>query len=353
MKRCGAALVAAGLLAATTLRGSDAPAETPNAATREYRYLMGTSILVEAFGGEEAARRLAIDEAFAAMAEVDRLMSNYRDDSELARINRMAGREAVTVSDPMLSILQAAQRVSLASGGAFDVTVGPLVRLWGFHDKQPHLPTPAELAGVRPLVGYQNVVIDEDRHTVRFVRPGVEIDLSGIAKGFAVELAAGVLRRHGLGGFVDAGGNQYLLGKPPGKKNWSIGIKSPDAPDRLLGVLELGEGSVATSAQNANYLSAGGRRYGHLLDPRTLQPSEASLSVTVVAPDGTLGDALTKAGFLLGPRQGLKVIESFPQTVGLIAYRKPDGSVGVAVSKSLAGRFRREPSSGSSTPPRR
>lgn len=353
MRRSRRALVAAGLLAVSGAPGLVVSAGPPDQSTREYRYLMGTSILVEAFRGEEAARRLAIGEAFAAMAEVDRLMSNYRDDSELVRINRMAGREAVTVSDPMLSILQAAQRVSLASGGAFDITVGPLVRLWGFHDKQPHLPTPAELAGVRPLVGYQNVVIDENRHTVRFARPRVEIDLGGIAKGFAVELAAGVLRRHGLGGFVDAGGNQYLLGKPPGKAYWSVGIKCPDAPDRLLGVLELDEGSVATSAQSANYLSAGGRRYGHLLDPRTLQPSEASLSVTVVSPDGALGDALTKAGFLLGPRQGLKVIESFPQTVGLIAYRKPDGSVGVAVSQSLAGRFHRQPSFGISTTPRR
>lgn len=353
MKRRRVARAAVVLLAVFGAPGPAAHAGPPDESTREYRYLMGTSILVEASGGEEALRRLAIDEAFAAMVEVDRLMSNYRDDSELARINRTAGQEPVTVSDPMLSILQAAQKVSLASGGAFDMTVGPLVRLWGFHDKQPHLPTAAELAQVRPLVGYQNVVIDEDRHTVRFARPGVELDLGGIAKGFAVELAAGVLRRHGLGGFIDAGGNQYLLGRLPGKASWSVGIKSPDAPDRLLGMLELGEGSVATSSQGANFLSVGGRRYGHLLDPRTLQPSEASLSVTVVSPDGTLGDALTKAAFLLGPRQGLKVMESFPQTVGLIAYRKPDGSVGVAVSKSLAGRFRREPASGLATTPRR
>lgn len=348
MRRSRRALVAAVLLAVSGAPRLAASAGSPDESTRESRYLMGTSILVEAFGGQEAARRLAIDEAFAAMVEVDRLMSNYRDDSELSRLNRTAGREAVTVSDPMLSILQAAQRVSLASGGAFDITVGPLVRLWGFHDKQPHLPTAAELAHVRPLVGYQNVVIDDNLHTVRFARPGLEIDLGGIAKGFAVELAAGVLRRHGLGGFVDAGGNQYLLGKPPGKASWSVGIKSPDAPGRLLGVLELGEGSVATSSQGANYLAAGGRRYGHLLDPRTLQPSEASLSVTVVSPDATLGDALTKAGFLLGRTRGLSVVESFPQTAALIAYRKADGSVGVAVSKSLAGKFRREPGSSGS-----
>jgi thiamine biosynthesis lipoprotein len=205
--------------------------------TREFRYLMGTSMQVQAIGGDEAARRGAIDEAFAAMAEVDRLMSNYRGDSELSHVNADAARAAVVVSDPMLRVLEAGQRVSAESNGAFDMTVGPLVRLWGFHDKTPHLPTAAELAGVRPLVDYRGLILDVPHHTVRFAHPGMEIDLGGIAKGFAVELAANVLRRHGLRGFVDAGGNQYMLGTPPGKTVWTVGIKNPDAVDRLIGVV--------------------------------------------------------------------------------------------------------------------
>ena len=119
----------------------------------------------------------------------------------------------------MLAVLDAAQRVSAASNGAFDVTVGPLVKLWGFHDKTPHVPSQAELASVRPLVDYRNVRLDADHKTVQFTQPGVELDLGGIAKGFAVEIAAGVLRRRGLAGFIDAGGNQYLLGTPPGKRS--------------------------------------------------------------------------------------------------------------------------------------
>jgi thiamine biosynthesis lipoprotein len=311
----------------------------PDATTREYRYLMGTSVEVEAYGGSGSERRAAIDEAFAAIAEVDRLMSNYRDDSELAQINGNADRVAVKISAPMLSILEAAQRVSALSEGAFDITVGPLVRLWGFHDKKAHVPTPEELARVRPLVGYKNLLIDESLSTARFARPGVELDLGGIAKGFAVELAANVLRKRGLAGFIDAGGNQYLLGHPPGKDSWRVGIKNPDAPDGLLGVLEVGEGSVSTSAQNANFLTAGNRTYGHILDPRTLQPSDAALSATIVSPDGTFADALSKVGFILGPGRGLAIIESFPQTAGLIAYRQPDGRVGIATSPRLRGRF--------------
>jgi thiamine biosynthesis lipoprotein len=310
-----------------------------DARTKEYRFLMGTSVSVEAFGGDEADRRAAVAEAFAAVAEVDRLMSNYRDDSELALINGRAAREPVRVSDPMLSVLQAAQEVSARSEGVFDITVGPLVRLWGFHDRQPHVPTPVELERVRGLIGYRNLVIDSGAHTVRFRRDGVELDLGGIAKGFAVELAAGVLRRHGLAGFIDAGGNQFLLGHPPGKTTWTIEIKNPDSPDRLLGVLDLSEGSVSTSAQYANSLVAGARQYGHILDPRTLQPSEGALSVTVVCPDATLADAMSKVGFMLGPAKGLAVIESFPESAAVIAFRKAGGAIGVAVSPRLTGRF--------------
>ena len=303
--------------------------------------MMGTSMSVEAFGGDEGTRRAAINEAFAAMAEVDRLMSNYRDDSELALINRHAAQEAVRASDPMLSVLQAAQEVSARSEGAFDVTVGPLVRLWGFHDHKPHEPTAAELSRVLSLVGYRKLVVDPAARTVRFLRGGVELDLGGIAKGFAVELAAGVLRSHGLAGFIDAGGNQFMVGQPPGKKAWRMGIKDPDSPDQLLGVLDLAEGSLSTSGQYANALRAGSRPYGHILDPRTGQPSEGALSATVVCPDATLADALSKVGFVLGPVRGLAVIESFPDAAAVIAFRRPDGTIDVAVSASLAGRFTR------------
>jgi hypothetical protein len=136
---------------------------------------MGTSIQVQAFGGDEAARLAAIDEAFAAFAEIDRLMSNYRDDSELTRLNRDGARDAVAVSEPMFAVLDAARRVSAASSGAFDITVGPLVRLWGFHDKAPHIPTDLEFAAVRPLVDYRGVLLDAEHRTAHFARPGVEL----------------------------------------------------------------------------------------------------------------------------------------------------------------------------------
>ena len=302
---------------------------------------MGTSVEVRAYNGDEGTRTVAIAEAFAAIAEVDRLMSNYRNDSELSGVNTRAATEPVTLSAPLFSVIAAAQQVSDRSGGAFDITVGPLVRLWGFHDKKPHLPTDPELQAVKPLVDYRNLLLDEASHTIRFARPGVEIDLGGIAKGFAVELAANVLKRHGLAGFIDAGGNQYMLGLPPGKSSWTVGVRDPDRADGLIGAIDSAAGSVSTSAGYATFLTAGGKRYGHIMDPRGLHPSEACLSVTTIALDGTLADAASTAAFVLGPERGLALIDSFPGMTGLIVYRAADGKVAIAMSKALEGRFHR------------
>ena len=237
----------------------------------------------------------------------------------------------------MWGVLSAAQLVSQRSAGAFDITVGPLVRLWGFHDKKPHVPTRRELQQVRPLIGYQNVVLDQGAQTVSFTRSGVELDLGGIAKGFAVELAGGVLRRRGFSGLIDAGGNQYLVGHPAGKSSWQVGIEDPDKPGGLLGVLDIDGGAVSTSGGYHNFFVADGKTYGHLLDPRSLRPSDSALSVTIVSPDATLADALSKPAFILGPAAGLKLVESFPGTLAIIAtrkrrWRRGAGDVGAAPS---------------------
>ncbi len=334
-RRVTCALVLAVMLAARSRLDADALSTTTLT-----RMLMGTSIRIEASGGSETDRREALDEAFAAMVEVDRLMSNYRLDSELVLANRDASQHPVHVSDPLFSVLSAARLVSERSHGAFDVTVGPAIKLWGFFDKRPHVPSASELSAVRPLVGFALVQLDDRTRTVRFARPGVEIDLGGIAKGFAVELAAGALKRRGLSGFIDAGGNQYPIGHPPDRPAWRVGIQNPDSPGRLLGTVEAPEGSVSTTGGYHNFFEAGGRRYGHVLDPRTLQPSDSSLSATVIAGDATLADALSKPAFILGPRAGLALVESFPGAAAIIAFRDAQGGVAVAMSERLRATFR-------------
>jgi thiamine biosynthesis lipoprotein len=126
---------------------------------------------------------------------------------------------------------------------------------------------------------------------------------------------------------------------PPGKRIWTVGIQNPDRSGALLGTLDLAEGSVSSSAGYASFLTINGKRYGHILDPRTLSPTDASLSVTIWSPDGTLGDAVSKPAFILGPERGLALIDSFPRMLGLIAYRKPDGGIGVVMSQGLKDRF--------------
>ncbi|MEQ1899046.1 MAG: FAD:protein FMN transferase [Vicinamibacterales bacterium] len=329
------------VLASALLAAPASPRAEGPLTTTVRRFLMGTSITVEATGGVASSRAVAVDEAFAAMVEVDRLMSNYKPDSELMRLNADAARRPVRVSDPMWSVLAAGQRVSRASGGAFDVTVGPLVRLWGFHDKRPHVPSAAELRRIRPIIGYQNVVLDEAAHTVRFIRPGVELDLGGIAKGFAVELAGRALERRGYAGLVDAGGNQFLVGHPLNKARWQVGIADPEHPTKILGTLEVDGGAVSTSGGYHNYFVSGGKTYGHLIDPRTMAPGDAALSVTIVSPDATLADALSKPAYLLGPVTGLALVESFPGAMAIIAYRGTNGGVELMMSEGLKGRFRK------------
>jgi FAD:protein FMN transferase len=308
--------------------------------SRDFRYLMGNSVEVRAYNGDEASRQAAIAEAFAAVAEVDRVMSNWKADSEISVANRGAGTGAVRLGDPLFAVIEAGLEVAARSGGAFDPTIGPAVRAWGFRTHVPHLPSDEELTSLRGLVGFHGVALDARARTMRFARAGMEVDLGGIAKGFAVELAAGAIRRRGLAGCVDAGGNQYMLGRPPGKPGWTVGVRDPDHPGELLGTLDLPEGSVSTSAENANFVTIAGRRYGHILDPRTLRPAESGvLSVTLYSPDATLADAVSTAALVLGVRPGLALIDSYPGMMGLLTSRLADGSVAVAMSDRLRARF--------------
>jgi FAD:protein FMN transferase len=332
-------MLAAFLAGATAVVQAQASRETGDM-TRDYRYIMGNSVEVRAYNGDAASRIAAISEAFAAMTEVDRVMSNWKPESELMIANRAAASGPVRLSDPLFAVIKAGLEVGDRSGGAFDLTVGPAIQLWGFRTRKPHVPSDEEVGALRGTVNYRNVVLDEASHTIRFVRAGVQVDLGGIAKGFAVELAAGALRKRGLAGYIDAGGNQYMLGRPPGKNSWEVGVRDPDHPGELLGTLELPEGSVSTSAENANFLVVAGKQYGHILDPRTLRPAESgALSVTLYAEDATIADAVSTGAFVLGPQRGLALIDSFPGMMGLITFRKPDGGIGIALSERLRPLF--------------
>ncbi len=269
--------------------------------TRLFKYLMGTSMRVEIIGGDDSVRREAAAEAFAAIAEVDRIMSSYRPDSELQRVNAAANDGRVPLSAPLFAVLAAGQRLAAASGGAFSLT-------------------PA---------AHDNVLLalDAASRSIRFTTP-VAVSVDGLAKGFAAELAAGSLVRRGLSGTIDTSGTQFMVGTPPGRTSWSVGIADPRQRGSVIGAIDVAGGAVSTVS------GAAAPR-----DPRTGTVATGALSATVVSTDGTVADALSKAVYVLGPTDGLALLSSYAGTWGVIAYRAPDGSVAIAVSPDHARAF--------------
>lgn len=269
---------------------------------------MGTLVEMQIFGASREKAQAAAANAFAAIQRGDDLMSSYKETSEISIINREAHRHPVRVSNETFFVIQRALEFSRLSDGAFDVTVGPLVRLWGFFRKEGYrVPSDAEIGAARARCGWEKVILDAQNKTVRLEREGMEIDLGGIAKGYAVDQALEALRREGVKrAKVDAGGQIGFLGFPRTGKKWEVGIENPRHPGQISKWIEVGEEAVATSAATQNYFELNGKRYGHILDPRTGRPAQSKvLSVTIVAPRGIDADSLSTALFVLGPGKGM------------------------------------------------
>lgn len=268
---------------------------------------------------QEVATRGA-EAAFARLAELNRVASDYDHESELMRLSRTAGEgKAVPVSEDLWRVLSRAAEISEVSDGAFDVTVGPLVRLWRRARRQKELPPALQLQEALSLVGYRQMRLLEEGHRVELLKKAMRLDLGGIAKGYAMAEALAVLRRAGIGSALIHGGGDSALGDPPpDKRGWRIGVGmlKPDAPP--LEYLLLSRCSVATSGDMWQSVVIGGKRYSHIVDPRTGVGLTGHSSVTVVAPDGATADALATAVSVLGPDRGLKLIEATPGAAALV-----------------------------------
>ena len=247
--------------------------------------IMGCTFGVAAYGNDRDALARDVEFAFDQARAIDGWLSNYRDDSELSRVNRSAAAAPVAVSDELFELLAKANEYSRASGGAFDMTVGPLVRAWGFYDGGGKLPGAGELARAREITGYRFVELDSARRTVHFARPGVELDPGGIGKGYAVDRMAAALRRAGVTSFLvnACHSSLYALGAPPDSpRGWPMEI---DSPAGGAGVeIFLKDQSLSTSGSQEKFFEAHGHIYSHILDPRTGYPSEGVVAVSVIAP---------------------------------------------------------------------
>jgi len=308
---------------------------------QEGRLLMGTVVTLTIPSDDEELARSAAEQAFGAMEAVDQCMSLYREESELSRLNRSPARHAIPVTQALFTVIEAAIKYAELTSGAFDITVAPAVRAWGFMSGEWRVPTPEELERLRSIVGYRLIRLDRARRSVELACEGVEIDLGGIAKGYAIDAAREALEEAGLrDGMIDAGGDIYVMGGQPGQETWNVGIRHPVDESRLLTVLRVTNRAVATSGNAARSFVRDGTLYGHILDPRTLLPTRGTLSVTVIAPSAMMADALATATFVLGPEEGMKFINQLPEVEAIICAdgEATGADVCVFVSDGLEGK---------------
>jgi thiamine biosynthesis lipoprotein len=266
---------------------------------------MGTTFSLVLVGPARAPLEAAASAAFDELHRLDRLLSNYRPDSEWSALNRSAARDAVKVSRELFDLLSACVTYSSQSDGAFDITVGPLMKVWGFYGGEGGLPRKTEVSGALARTGYRHVTLDPATSTVRFHREGVELDPGGIGKGYAVDRMVDVLKRHGVqSALVSAGSSSiYGLGVPPDEPlGWKVAIQVPGAPGRTAADVFLKDASLSTSGSYEKFFWAEGRVYSHIMDPRTGYPARGTASVSVIAPKTIDSEAWAKPYFVNGRR---------------------------------------------------
>lgn len=271
--------------------------------------IMGTDVTITVVAKSEAEGAVAIDAAMAEVRRFDRMMSLYKDDSEITRVNLAAGKHPVTVSPEMIEAVEAAARVSGLTHGAFDVTIGPLVVLWQMRLKEGKVPSDREIENIRPLVNYRNIIIDKKASTIFLKRPGMIMDLGGM-KGYIADRVKDLIKERGIDNAVIAlAGDIWVLGRREDGKPWRIGVQHPREPEQTLAVLDLSDKYISTSGDYERYKIVEKKRYHHIIDPRTGKPSTGVISATLIGDQGALIDPLSKAPFILGPEEGLKIVK--------------------------------------------
>lgn len=315
-----AVLSVGALIAHTGVYGNQASEILPTAVggieTRRYedsRVSMACVYAIVVYGHDQTPLEQAVNAALDEVDHIDRLMSNYKKESELSRVNRDAAKSPVKVDRELFDFIAECLRYSRESDGAFDVTVGPLMKAWGFFRGEGRMPSEAELAEARNRIGYQRVILNQKDKTISFDKPGIELDLGGIAKGYAVDRAVEVLEKYGItSALVSAGGSTiYALGAPPGKSTWEVEIQDPVDRNRIATTVRLKDQTLSVSGSYEKFFKLNGVRYSHVMNPRTGKPAQGVLSVAVVTDDGTSGDALDNVFYVLGVERSKALLNKF------------------------------------------
>ena len=301
------------------LRGSDLTEPYKDA-----RLMLHTLVEIKVYGDNPAD---AVNEAFSEIERVNRLLNNYDPESEVSLINTSAGLNEVPVSPETLEALMGAQHYGRLTGGALDITIGPLLELWGFLKEAPSLetdqPSPKELDKTRKIVDYNSIRLDAIRGNAMLLKTGMRIDAGSFTKGYAVDRAAGILKKAGIKqALITAGGTIMALGKKPGGKSWQVGIRHPRKQGELIGSVPLEDQAISTSGDYERFYQFKDRRICHIIDPRSGQPIEAVQSISVIAPSAMASDALSTALFVLGPKEGLALVNNLLDTEALVVDQK-------------------------------
>ena len=295
------------------------------------RIQMGTvEVTIRVAGPDRNTCSTATAAAFDRIDQLAALLSDYEPDSEVSRISASAGKGPVGVSQETFEVTLLAQHWWQKSDGAFDPTIRPAIQLWKRAAQVQQLPTEEQLAGVRKLIGADKILFDREALAIGLPVAGMSLDLGGIAKGYVVDMAVEKLRAHGItSGVVNAGGDIYALGSKAGQAPWRIAVEIPppaEERDELTVeyelVLALVDKAVATSGDYRRGFTINGTNYSHIINPRTAQPVRHVSGATVIAPDLTSADALATAVSVLGPADGIKLIELLPATEALILTRE-------------------------------
>lgn len=278
--------------------------DRPDQMQKQTRFLMDTYVTIEIPGDADVAK--VIEKALDRMEQVDRKFNVLNQESPLYRFNH----ENVPITDPeIIGLIQTALEVSKVSGGAFDITVYPLVDLWGFFRGAPAVPAQSDIAASLKMVGWRKLSIRNGSLTK--LDKNVEVDLGGIAKGYAVGEALKVLKGAGItSALIDAGGDIYAVGQLHGNP-WKVGVRNPRG-EGVMGVLEVSDLTVVTSGDYERYFEKDGVRYHHILNPETGYPANELVSVTVICDDAVLADGLSTALFVLGSQKGMELVKSLP-----------------------------------------
>jgi FAD:protein FMN transferase len=291
------------------------------------RVSMASTYTIVVYGRDNQSSRLAVNAALDEIDRIDRLMSHYKPTSPLSRLNREAPQQSVKPDAELFDFLAECLRYSRASDGAFDITVGALMKAWGFFRGEGRMPSDTELAKARANTGYQHLRLKPTERTISFATPGLELDLGGIAKGYAVDRAVAVLKQHGIrSALVSAGGSTiYGLGAPPNEPTgWAVQLQDPLDARKTALTVRLKDRALSVSGNYEKFFELGGVRYSHIMDPRTGRPVPNMLSVAVLTNNGTTGDALDNVFYVQGLAWSRAHLADWPGTE--IYFFLPDAS---------------------------